>query len=234
MLGHPVNRSAHRAGGTVEALDQQVRIGGQSLAGLFSHTANAAPGDSGGPLLDGSNRVVGMEVTASATGEGPHHGVPAPVLASRLKAWQAKPAPVTMAKCPELGPPSMTSIHPDAPAIKTALGRFLWGLSYPEQTEELTGLRGAQVAWQGLDREEQQRQGSPEKFLARYKGVIAGAANVDNLGKRDEFTDTLIWTVQLEGPGKKCEVRKQQVVLSSASGSWVIDEVTDLGRSSCG
>ena len=44
--------------------------------------------------------------------------------------------------------------------LQSALGRFLWGLSYPEQTEELTGLRGAQVAWQGLDREEQQREGA--------------------------------------------------------------------------
>ncbi|GAA1396141.1 serine protease [Luteococcus peritonei] len=227
LLAYPAGRAAHQAAGTVEATDGGLEVDGTKLEGLISHTANAAPGNSGGVLLDASGKAVGMEVSTDPSGAGVHHAVPMTKAAALMKAWKAKPAALKMAKCEELGPPSMTSIHPDAPAIKTALSRYLWGMSYPTETEELTGLTGAQVAWQGLGPAEQKRYGSPEKFLAQHKGVIAGAANVDNLEKRDEFTDTLIWTLQLEGPGKKCQVHTQRVVLSSASGSWVIDQVAE-------
>lgn len=226
-LGYPHGKGLHQASGSIGAAGQQATVAENSLDGLLSHSANAAPGNSGGPLLDASGAVVGMELATGPTGEGAHHAVPASSIAPLLKAWRAKPTPPRMVKCVESGPPSMTSIHPDAPAVKTALTRYLWGLSYPTQTEETTGLTGLQVAWQGLGPAEQKRWGSPAKFQAAHKGQIAAAANVDNLAKRDEFTDTLIWTLQLEGPGKKCQVHTQQVVLSSAPGYWVVDSASD-------
>ena len=50
---------------TITVNDDQ---GGQSqLAGLIETSARLVPGDSGGPLLDGSGRVIGMNAAGSAT-----------------------------------------------------------------------------------------------------------------------------------------------------------------------
>lgn len=225
MLGLPTGRDAHQAKGTVKALDQQATVAENSLSGLVSHDANAQPGVSGAPLLDAAGKVVAMELSTTDDGAGEQHAVPAQAISTVIKqAGSAKPQ--KLAKCVESGPPSMTSIHPDAPAIKTALTRYLWGLSYPTETDE-TGFTGKQVAWQGLDPSLQKKHGTADKFIASFKGAKAGAANVDNLEIADQFTDTLLWTVQMEEPGKACRVHHQRVTLSSAPGRWVVKDVTD-------
>lgn len=135
MLGLPTGRDAHQAKGTVKALDQQATVAENSLSGLVSHDANAQPGVSGAPLLDAAGKVVAMELSTTDDGAGEQHAVPAQAISTVIKqAGSAKPQ--KLAKCVESGPPSMTSIHPDAPAIKTALTRYLWGLSHPTEIDE--------------------------------------------------------------------------------------------------
>ncbi len=55
-------------GRTITASDGQRRS--EQLAGLIETNANLRPGDSGGPLLDGAGRVVGMDTAASVAGGG--------------------------------------------------------------------------------------------------------------------------------------------------------------------
>ena len=50
-------------GKTITASDEQ--NGAEQLDGLIETNAALQPGDSGGPLLDGSNRVIGMNTAAS-------------------------------------------------------------------------------------------------------------------------------------------------------------------------
>ncbi|MEL4358452.1 MULTISPECIES: S1 family peptidase [unclassified Luteococcus] len=227
MIGLPTGRDAHSAAGQVKQAGQQATILGKPVSGLVSHTANAQPGVSGAPLLDASGTVVAMELATTADGKGDHHAVPMATVAATVKQWQSAGKAQKLAACKQDGPPSMTSIHPDAPAIKTALHRYLAGITYATDKDD-TGLLGKDVAWQGLSARLQQTHGSADKFLATFKGAKPTAANVDNLEITDQFTDTLIWTVQLEGPGKACQVRKQKVLLSSQPGRWVIDQVSDL------
>ena len=59
--------------GTVVALDRTISVnddhgGIETLHGLIETDAELQPGDSGGPLLDSSGKVVGMDTAASASG----------------------------------------------------------------------------------------------------------------------------------------------------------------------
>jgi S1-C subfamily serine protease len=59
------------ASGTIEALGRGITVNDDSggsvrLSGLIQTDADLRPGDSGGPLLDGSGRVIGMDTAASS------------------------------------------------------------------------------------------------------------------------------------------------------------------------
>jgi len=67
------------ASGTIRALGQGITVSDDSgssvrLSGLIRTDANLQPGDSGGPLLDASGRVIGMDAAASF-GSRPRSGV---------------------------------------------------------------------------------------------------------------------------------------------------------------
>jgi S1-C subfamily serine protease len=64
--------SLRAAVGTVSGLDRDITVsddqgGSESLAGMIETDAAVQPGDSGGPLLNASGQVIGMDTAASAT-----------------------------------------------------------------------------------------------------------------------------------------------------------------------
>jgi S1-C subfamily serine protease len=64
--------SLRAAAGTVTGLDRDITVsddqgGSASLAGMIETDAAVQPGDSGGPLLNASGQVIGMDTAASAT-----------------------------------------------------------------------------------------------------------------------------------------------------------------------
>jgi S1-C subfamily serine protease len=64
--------SLHAASGTVTGIDRDITVGddqggSESLAGMIETSADVQPGDSGGPLMDASGHVVGMDTAASVS-----------------------------------------------------------------------------------------------------------------------------------------------------------------------
>ena len=64
--------SLRAASGTVTGLDRDITVGddqggSERLAGMIETDANVQPGDSGGPLMNASGQVVGMDTAASVT-----------------------------------------------------------------------------------------------------------------------------------------------------------------------
>jgi S1-C subfamily serine protease len=64
--------SLRAASGTVTGIDRAITVGddqggSERLTGLIETSADVQPGDSGGPLMDASGHVVGMDTAASVT-----------------------------------------------------------------------------------------------------------------------------------------------------------------------
>jgi S1-C subfamily serine protease len=64
--------SLRAASGAVTGLDRAITVGddqggSERLSGMIETSADVQPGDSGGPLMDASGRVVGMDTAASVT-----------------------------------------------------------------------------------------------------------------------------------------------------------------------
>jgi S1-C subfamily serine protease len=64
--------SLRAASGSVTGIDREITVGddqggSERLAGMIETSADVQPGDSGGPLMDSSGHVVGMDTAASVT-----------------------------------------------------------------------------------------------------------------------------------------------------------------------
>ncbi len=211
VLGFPIGRKLHAEAGRITA------------ASPLTHSGNPAPGVAGDALVNQSGRLVGLDVTD----DGSTSSVADAAAISSALSKAAAGTPVAFAACPIEGA-SMTSIHPDGPAVRGALARYVLGLWEPEKVSPTTGLTGLETAWNTLSPAMQKQYGTPKGLQDSYKGGRTSVANVDNLERTDFFTDTLIWAVHVDGPGKACRVHKQKVVLTTATGAWTIDQATDL------
>lgn len=77
-IGNPLGFSATVSAGVVSALGRTLRgQGGRAIENVIQHTAPLNPGNSGGPLLTGSARVVGINTAIVATSQGIGFAVPA-------------------------------------------------------------------------------------------------------------------------------------------------------------
>lgn len=210
VVGHPVGQALHRAPGEVQGSGEAVTT-----------TAVAAPSVGGSPVVSGDGKLVGIVTDSSAT----QSSVAAASTITALLKGSAD-APATP-KCTP-GGPSMTSIHPDAPGVRQALGRWTDAVNAKDAAALQTVMGPSLLKTYGRNPAE-----AGKKYLTSLKGATVDAANVDNLEMRDGTRDTLVWTVQLSGPGKACVVRKQQLVLTSVTNQWTVDEVRELGTSAC-
>lgn len=70
-IGNPLGFESTVSTGVVSALGRSLRgKGGQLIDGVIQHTAPLNPGSSGGPLLDGAGRVIGINTAIIARSQG--------------------------------------------------------------------------------------------------------------------------------------------------------------------
>ena len=67
--------------GSVSSLNRTITVrnddgGTSTLTGLIQHTASIVPGDSGGPLLDAKNRVIGIDAAGSSVNTTAGYAIP--------------------------------------------------------------------------------------------------------------------------------------------------------------
>ncbi|MDQ1427143.1 MAG: hypothetical protein QOK39_619, partial [Acidimicrobiaceae bacterium] len=136
--------------GTVVALDQAVTasdIGGgnaEQLTGMIEINAPLQPGDSGGPLINPSSQVVGMDTAASATNRVESQSsvgfaIPITRAIAIAKEIAAGHASTTI----QIGVPGFLGVSID-PTINTGAGATLSGV-IPGSPSEKAGLAGGDV-----------------------------------------------------------------------------------------
>jgi serine protease Do len=72
--------------GIVSALDRSIDVQGEHLSGLIQTDAALNPGNSGGPLLDASGKVVGIATATTSSAEGISFAIPIDVAAPLISA----------------------------------------------------------------------------------------------------------------------------------------------------
>jgi len=72
--------------GIVSALDRSIDVEGEHLSGLIQTDAALNPGNSGGPLLDASGKVVGIATATTSSAEGISFAIPIDVAAPIMSA----------------------------------------------------------------------------------------------------------------------------------------------------
>jgi S1-C subfamily serine protease len=138
-IGNPLGFDSTVSTGVVSALGRTLRgKGGRLIDGVVQHTAPLNPGNSGGPLLDGRGRVVGVNtaIIAGSQGIGFAVGVDTVgwVLAELLawgrvrRAWlglggMRRPLDRRLARAHDLGASAVEvmTVEPDSPAAAAGL-----------------------------------------------------------------------------------------------------------------
>jgi putative serine protease PepD len=106
-IGNPYGLDHTLTTGIVSALNRQLQApDGATITGAIQTDAALNPGNSGGPLLDGSGRVIGVNAQI-ASGSGGNVGIGFAIPAATVKAFLAE------AKAGELSPQSSAQEQPD-------------------------------------------------------------------------------------------------------------------------
>jgi hypothetical protein len=104
-IGFPEGQPVTLTQGGVSGLDRTVAVQGRTRSGLLQTDAAVNPGNSGGPLLDLSGRVVGLVDAVDTEARGIAYAVPATVAAREFPGWEAAPDTQTPTSCADpLGP----------------------------------------------------------------------------------------------------------------------------------
>lgn len=76
-IGDPLGEYADSAtAGIVSGLNRTITVENETLTGLIQTDASVNPGNSGGPLVDGSGNVVGVVTASSSTAQGISFAIP--------------------------------------------------------------------------------------------------------------------------------------------------------------
>jgi hypothetical protein len=129
-MGYPENLPLTFTQGSVSGLNRTLSLGGLTLYGLIQTDAAVNPGNSGGPLLDTSGRVVGLVDAKLLNDEGIGYAIESDAAAPAFSSWEANGSPQTPANCPTpVGPPGAGDIPlvpsgPDDAAMAETLAAY--------------------------------------------------------------------------------------------------------------
>ncbi|MFI5258140.1 MAG: S1C family serine protease [Candidatus Limnocylindrales bacterium] len=84
-IGDPLGQYADSAtAGIVSGLDRTITVENETLTGLIQTDASVNPGNSGGPLVDGSGNVVGVVTASSSAAQGISFAIPTAAASSMV------------------------------------------------------------------------------------------------------------------------------------------------------
>lgn len=227
VLGYPGGRPLTATKGAVSGLNRRLEFPGSSMSGLVQTDAAVNRGNSGGPMLDASQNVVGIvEAKILGEAEGLAYAVPVSVAAPLIDAWMAAPDDVPAPRCsdPFADRVENRSLHPEAPALASAFDHYIDGINskfYASAWNVLTGDAKGRYGDLGTFAEEQSTSTISDFVLekASWKDETADTADVRFVTRQDP----------LDGPeGQECTIWHLRYTMRMDSGTWLIDEAKNL------
>ena len=159
-IGFPEGDPITFTTGTVSGLDRTETIEGTQRSGLLQTDAALNPGNSGGPLIDQSERVVGVVDAKNTQAEGIGLAVESTVAKPLLEQWSRTPQVVPAAQCsapvgPSGGPsPDLsggTSGSPAEQGIAATLAQFFDGINSADYASAYAAYTAEQQAQNPYD-----------------------------------------------------------------------------------
>jgi V8-like Glu-specific endopeptidase len=129
VLGYPGGRPLTQTTGTVSGLDRRWEIADQDLRHLVQFDAAAAPGNSGGPLVDASGAVIGLTEGTELNEQNNNYAVSGLDADAFVRENRGATDPIDLATCPHPGSDvqRLVTVESDAPEawdVATALSAF--------------------------------------------------------------------------------------------------------------
>lgn len=243
VLGYPLGLPLSVNQGQVTGLDRRLDMGTTAIEGALQHDAAATSGNSGGPLIDAAGRVVGLHEAGQTTAvrslgtsiyqlgyvevPGIKYAIPVTAALPLLLAWQNFPQRVAAPDCePDwLNSVTVSSRHPDAPAIAVSLYLYFDGLN----------LEDFSRSWSLLTPAARAVYADYEDFAVRHFGTRFSELDVRLAERQNSLVDSadvsFISTPPPESvqPGEPaCTEWMVRYTLRLDRGFWTIDEAANL------
>ena len=243
VLGYPQGRPLSYSQGVVTGLDRRLDFDSVAVDGLIQHNATSTSGNSGGPALDLTGRVVGLHeagalapTTVDVDGfthyayvevAGIKYAVNAAAVSGQLMDWARSPEPVGVPSCVPFWEPlvTVTSRHPDAPGIAASLYRYFSGINRGDYDR----------AWNQISSSVRSGYDGYEDFRMQQSTSQIDYVNVERASRVDVLTDWAEVTFRSQqasefGPeGQTCTSWRVKYTLRLDEGYWRIEGAEDLG-----
>lgn len=228
ILGYPLGLPLTTDAGHVSALNRTIDLEDQSLGGMIQTDAAVNPGNSGGPMVDTRGQVIGVVDAGYSTAQGIAYAIPSRTAAPTVQGWVRHPHRVSTAKCEDpYGDISVTSAHPDAPAIATSLARYFTSLNDHEYAD----------AWGLISGDLRGGFGTFDFFQHSYSTTSIDDVTLESVDMTSETTDTARvrftshQAARLGHDGQTCSRWHLDYTMRIDTGFWHIAGAQNLGRS---
>lgn len=232
IVGYPAGLPLNWKSGRVTSTDGSADVGGISRSGLLVYDAQAIGGNSGGPVLNERDQVVGL-VTSGFGRVNINHAIPTSQVFDLIEAYRKQPIKQRLAACRSeaVGEVTVTSVHPEAPVIAQALNSFVQAVNAGLVSEILD--QDVLVTGSYID-----DLGGANGFSERYDAHRLGDVELQSVGWNSVTTDKVRvkyrdTTVDETSSVQMCLDYTSELTYSLENGAWQISAEKVLAKSLC-
>ena len=228
VIGFPEGQPLSLTHGDISGLDRSITVDGVPRSGLIQTDAAVNPGNSGGPMIAADGSVLGLVDALDTAANGIAYGIPAGQASPAMASWEAAPAPLPPAECPNpLGPQGGTIGVPapgginqaDAQGVAAAFATYFDGINSGDYASAYSVLS---PSLQATSSEQDFADGDSTSYDFGFD--VLGAVQTDPDTIRIAVTFTSLQSATKGPNGDTCDVwTLLYTMIRGSATTWFID-----------